>query len=42
MLVCFALPRRAQAVTHVPSGGYLGGNTAKGQPALFSLTNNLT
>jgi trimeric autotransporter adhesin len=37
-LSSFALMRRAGAVTPAPDGGYLGGNTAEGQNALFSLT----
>jgi Chaperone of endosialidase len=33
-----AFPHMAQAITPAPDGGYLGGNTAEGQQALFSLT----
>jgi hypothetical protein len=36
--VCFGLLPKAQAVSPPPDGGYLGGNTAEGQSALFSLT----
>jgi hypothetical protein len=38
VLACFALLPKAQAVLPPPDGGYLGGNTAEGQNALFSLT----
>jgi hypothetical protein len=37
-LACFALLNRAEAVSPPPDGGYPGGNTAKGQSALLSLT----
>jgi hypothetical protein len=37
-LACFGFLRKAQAVFPAPNGGYLGGNTAEGQEALFSLT----
>jgi trimeric autotransporter adhesin len=37
-LACIAFFRMAQAVVPAPDGGYLGGNTAEGQAALFSLT----
>ena len=38
VLMCVALLPGAQAVTPAPDGGYPGGNTAEGQPALLSLT----
>jgi hypothetical protein len=38
LLVCFALPQRAQAVVPAPDGGYPGFNTAEGSGALQSLT----
>src|SRR6266545_3140910 len=37
-IVCIGLLPDAQAVLPPPDGGYLGGNTAEGQNALFSLT----
>jgi hypothetical protein len=37
-LVCFGLLPTMQAVSPAPDGGYVGGNTAEGQNALFSLT----
>ena len=39
-LVCFALVQNTQAVVPAPDGGYPKGNTAEGQNALFSLTND--
>src|SRR5207244_11724263 len=39
-LVCFALVQNTQAVVPAPDGGYPRGNTAEGQNALFSLTND--
>jgi hypothetical protein len=39
-LVCFALVQNTQAVVPAPDGGYPRGNTAEGQDALFSLTND--
>jgi hypothetical protein len=38
LLVCFAIPQVAQAVSPAPDGGYPNFNTAEGQNALFSLT----
>ena len=38
VFACFALSPRAQAVSPPPDGGYLSGNTAEGDDALFSLT----
>ena len=38
MLLCLATGPKAQAVSPPPDGGYVGGNTAEGQTALFSLT----
>ena len=38
VFACFALSPRAQAVSPPPDGGYLSGNTAEGEDALFSLT----
>jgi trimeric autotransporter adhesin len=37
-LVCFGLLPTMQALSPAPDGGYLGGNTAEGQNALFGLT----
>src|SRR5215475_11500174 len=39
---CFALLPKTQAVSPPPAGGYPGGNTAEGQNALLSLSNNGT
>ena len=39
-IVCIGLLPRAQAVVPPPDGGYPGGNTAEGQNALFSLSEN--
>jgi hypothetical protein len=41
VLVCFALPPRAQALDPAPDGGYPNGNTAEGDDALFSLDTSL-
>jgi hypothetical protein len=41
LLVCFALPETAKAVSPAPDGGYAGGNTAEGQNALLSLTTGI-
>ena len=38
VFACFAFVQHAQAVSPAPDGGYLGGNTAEGQNALFSLS----
>src|SRR5439155_476517 len=38
LLGCFGLSPSAQAVLPAPDGGYLNGNTAEGDDALFSLT----
>jgi hypothetical protein len=35
---CLAFPRRTQAVSPTPDGGYPGGNTAEGTNALLNLT----
>ncbi len=37
-LASLGLSPRAQAVTPAPDGGYLNGNTAEGENALFSVT----
>jgi hypothetical protein len=39
--ICLGLLPKAQAVNPPPDGGYVGGNTAEGQNALFSLTTGL-
>jgi hypothetical protein len=38
VFACLVLPDTARAVIPPPDGGYPGGNTAKGQSALLSLT----
>jgi hypothetical protein len=38
VFVCFGLSPVVRAVVPAPDGGYLGGNTAEGDNALFSLT----
>src|ERR1700704_421107 len=41
LIICFALPQRAQAVTPAPDGNYPGGNTAEGANALLNLTTGI-
>src|SRR5581483_878221 len=42
LIVCLELSQNAQAVTPAPDGGYQGGNTAEGDNALLSLSQNGT
>src|SRR5581483_7703783 len=42
LIVCLELSQNAQAVTPAPDGGYPGGNTAEGDNALLSLSQNGT
>jgi len=42
LIVCLGLSHNAQAVTPAPDGGYPGGNTAEGDKALLSLSQDGT